>query len=148
MRKTREEETASNASHRPPQTPQELWHQPQTVLLMHREPPLHPAEGKTMPVGATRKHLEHLAFGILGAGAGLAWLRCSCNTERGTNVGTSVRPVTSPPPHAANMENHVDGRRRAGMPMPGHPTSLEGHFRPIRSLCGGWGCSACPRPGR
>lgn len=101
-----------------------------------------------MPVETTRKHLEHLAFGSLGAGAGLAWLRCSCNTDRGINVGASVRPVTSPQPHAANMENHADGRRWAGMPMPGHLTTLEGHFRPTSSLCGGWGCSACPRPGR
>lgn len=68
----------SKASHRPQrgrptshpqQAPLGLWHWPQSVGNTLR--PFHPAEGKMLPVGATRKHLEYLAFGGLGAGAGL-----------------------------------------------------------------------------
>lgn len=97
-----------------------------------------------MPVGATPKQLEHVASGNLGAGAGLAWLKCSCNTERGTNVGTSQTSDLT----TATCSEHGDGRQRAGTPMPGHPSTLEGHFGPTSSLCGVRGCSACPRPGR
>lgn len=77
---------ASNASHQPQHTHSKghsshaplATAEPSRALALAtdsvdnaQELPFHPAEGKMLPVGATQKHLEHLAFGGLGAGPGL-----------------------------------------------------------------------------
>lgn len=99
-------------------------------------------------MGATRKPLELVASGGLGAGAGLARRRCPWTMEGGQLWVTDVSPAASPPPPAAHAGSRADRRGWAGPPAPGRPPALEGHFRPRSPECGERSCTSRPCPGR